>query len=430
MSYIVLMVGLGFLILLVAWLPMMLKELPLSLPIICVGLGVAVFSLLRLDNPAPLAFPEATERLTELIVIISLMGAGLKLDRRIGWRSWIITWRLLGITMPLSILMIGLIGWYWLDFPLAASILLAAALAPTDPVLASDIQVGPPKSGEEDEIRFSLTSEAGLNDGLAFPFVHLAIGVALLNDNPPWEMLKHWALLDVVWRLAAGVGVGWLVGRFLGYVTFRVPNRANLSRTGDGFVSLGITLIAYGLTELASGYGFVAVFVAAVALRDAERDSEYHERLHDFVEQTERLMMMLMLVLFGGTLAHGLIDALSWSAVGAAVVILFLVRPVAGVAGMAGVPMPLGEKLAIGFFGIRGMGSIYYVAYGLNAAEFDVPNALWAVTGLIVLLSILVHGTTVTPIMRRIDRRRQGPDRSPAAAIHRRMEKAGVSPDS
>lgn len=429
MPYIVLMVGLGFLILLVAWLPMVLRELPLSLPIICVALGFAVFSLLRLDNPEPLAFPEATEKLTELIVIISLMGAGLKLDRRIGWRRWIITWRLLAITMPLSILMIALIGWYWLDFPLAASILLAAALAPTDPVLASDIQVGPPQSGEEDEIRFSLTSEAGLNDGLAFPFVHLAIGVALLNGNPPWEMLKHWALLDVLWRLAAGVGIGWLVGRFLGYVTFRVPNRANLSRTGDGFVSVGITLIAYGVTELASGYGFVAVFVAAVALRDAERDNEYHERLHDFVEQTERLMMMLMLVLFGGTLAHGLIDALSWSAVGAAVVILFLVRPVAGVAGLAGVPMPLGEKLAIGFFGIRGMGSIYYVAYALNAAEFDVPNALWAVTGLIVLLSILVHGTTVTPIMRRIDRRRQGLDPPPAAAIHPRMEKAGVSPD-
>ncbi|MBF5095864.1 sodium:proton antiporter [Azospirillum sp. INR13] len=429
MSYIVLLIGLGFLILLVAWLPMVLKELPLSLPIICVALGFAVFSLLRLDNPVPLAFPEATERLTEMIVIISLMGAGLKLDRRIGWRRWIITWRLLGITMPLSILMISLIGWYWLDFPLAASILLGAALAPTDPVLASDIQVGPPQSGEEDEIRFSLTSEAGLNDGLAFPFVHLAIGVALLNNNPPWDMLTHWAMLDVLWRLAAGVGVGWLIGRFLGYVTFRVPNRANLSRTGDGFVSLGITLIAYGVTELASGYGFVAVFVAAVALRDAERDSEYHERLHDFVEQTERLMMMLMLVLFGGTLVHGLIDALSWSAVGAAVVILFLVRPVAGVAGLAGVPMPLGEKLAIGFFGIRGMGSIYYVAYALNTAEFDVPNALWAVTGLIVLLSILVHGTTVTPIMRRIDRRRKGMEPPPVSSIHPRMEKAGVSPD-
>lgn len=429
MSYTVMMVGVGFLILLVAWLPMVLKELPLSLPIICVGLGFAVFGALELENPEPLAFPEATERLTELIVIISLMGAGLKLDRRIGWRRWIITWRLLGITMPLSILMIALIGWYWLDFPLPASILLGAALAPTDPVLASDIQVGPPQSGEEDEIRFSLTSEAGLNDGLAFPFVHLAIGVALLNGNPPWDLLEHWVLLDVVWKLAAGVGVGWLVGRLLGYVTFRVPNRANLSRTGDGFVSLGITMVAYGLTELASGYGFVAVFVAALALRDAERNSEYHERLHDFVEQTERLMMMVMLVLFGGTLAHGLIDALSWSAVGAAAAILLLVRPVAGVIGLTGVAMPLGEKLAIGFFGIRGMGSIYYIAYALNAAEFDVPNALWAVTGLIVLLSILVHGTTVTPIMRRIDRRRQVVDPLPDASIHRRMEKAGVSVD-
>ncbi|MBP2304258.1 sodium:proton antiporter [Azospirillum melinis] len=429
MSYTVMLVGLGFLILLVAWLPMVLRELPLSLPIICVGLGFLVFGTLELENPEPLAFPEATERLTELIVIISLMGAGLKLDRRIGWRRWIITWRLLGITMPLSILMIALIGWYWLDFPLPASILLGAALAPTDPVLASDIQVGPPKSGEEDEIRFSLTSEAGLNDGLAFPFVHLAIGVALLNGNPPWDLLEHWVLLDVVWKLVAGVGVGWLVGRFLGYVTFRVPNRANLSRTGDGFVSLGITLIAYGLTELASGYGFVAVFVAALALRDAERNSEYHERLHDFVEQTERLMMMMMLVLFGGTIAHGLIDALSWSAVGAAAVILLLVRPVAGVVGLTGVAMPVGEKLAIGFFGIRGMGSIYYIAYALNAAEFDVPNALWAITGLIVLLSILVHGTTVTPIMRRIDRRRQAADPPPDGSIHRRMEKAGVSAD-
>ncbi|CAO3422946.1 cation:proton antiporter [Azospirillum endophyticum] len=429
MSYIVMLVGLGLLILLVAWLPMVLKELPLSLPIICVGLGFAVFSTFRLENPEPLAFPQATEHLTELIVIISLMGAGLKLDRRIGWRRWIITWRLLGITMPLSILMIGLIGWYWLDFPLAASILLGAALAPTDPVLASDIQVGPPKSGEEDEIRFSLTSEAGLNDGLAFPFVHLSIGVALLNGNPPWDLLEHWVLLDVLWKLAAGVGMGWLVGRLLGYVTFRVPNRANLSRTGDGFVSLGITLTAYGLTELVGGYGFLAVFVAALALRDAERNSEYHERLHDFVEQTERLMMMLMLVLFGGTLAHGLIGTLSWSVAVAAITILFLVRPVAGLAGLTSVPMPVGEKLAIGFFGIRGIGSIYYIAYALNAAEFDVPNALWSVTGLIVLLSILIHGITVTPVMRRIDRRRQAADPLPAVSIHRRMEKAGVSVD-
>ncbi|MBP2298536.1 cation:proton antiporter [Azospirillum picis] len=429
MSYVVMLVALGLLILLVAWLPMVLKEVPLSLPIICVGLGFVVFTFLHLDNPEPLAFPEATERLSELIVIVALMGAGLKLDRRLGWRRWMVTWRLLAITMPLSILIIALIGWWWLDFPVAASVLLGAALAPTDPVLASDIQVGPPKSGEEDEIRFSLTSEAGLNDGLAFPFVHLAIGLALLNGNTPWRMLLDWFAWDLLWKLGAGVAMGWIVGKALAFVTFRVPNRANLSRTGDGFVSLGITFIAYGLTQLVGGYGFLAVFIAALALRDAERNSAYHERLHDFVEQTERLLMMLMLVLFGGTLAHGLINPVTWSVVGAAVVILFVVRPLAGVAGLAGVRMPVGEKLAIGFFGIRGLGSIYYIAFALNAAEFDVPNMLWAVTGLIVLMSILVHGTSVTPVMQRLDRRRQGESATSDGARQPRMENAGTSPD-
>ncbi len=418
MSYVVMLVGLGTLVLLVAWLPMVLKELPLSLPILCVGFGVAVFTAFRLDAPDPMAFPKATERLTELIVIVALMGAGLKLDRPPGWRSWMVTWRLLGITMPLSILAIALIGWLGLGLPVAAAILLGAALAPTDPVLAADIQVGPPQSGEEDEIRFSLTSEAGLNDGLAFPFVHLAIAVALIATEPAggsadgatggsmaWAL--RWFGFDVLWKLAAGVGMGWLVGKLLALATFRVPNRAKLSRSGDGFVSLGITLIAYGVTELVAGYGFVAVFVSALALRDAERTHRYHETLHDFVEQTERLLTMVMLVLFGGTLAHGLLYSLSGPAVAAAVAILFVVRPLAGLAGLWGIRMPAGEKLAIGFFGIRGMGSFYYLAFALNAADFGVPNELWALTGFIVLLSILVHGTTVTPVMRRMDGRRR-----------------------
>jgi NhaP-type Na+/H+ or K+/H+ antiporter len=207
--------------------------------------------------------------------------------------------------------------------------------------------------------------------------------------------------------------MGWLIGKLLAFATFRVPNRAKLSRSGDGFVSLGITLIAYGATELVKGYGFVAVFVSALALRDAERAHRYHETLHAFIEQTERLLMMAMLVLFGGTLAHGLLYPLGGPAVLAALAILFLVRPLAGLCGLWGIPMPVGEKLAIGFFGIRGMGSVYYVAFALNAADFGVPYELWALTGLVVLLSILIHGTTVTPVMRRIDKRRSG-----AAVLH------------
>ncbi|SMH59633.1 cation:proton antiporter [Azospirillum agricola] len=406
MSYVVMLVGFGLLVLLVAWLPMVLKELPLSLPIICVGLGYGAFTLSGLDAPDPMSFPKATERLTELLVIVALMGAGLKLDRPPGWRSWSITWRLLGVTMPLSILGIGLIGWCGLGLPPAAAILLGAALAPTDPVLASDIQVGPPQSGEEDEIRFSLTSEAGLNDGLAFPFVHLAVAV-VLDEGSGAGWLLHWFALDVLWKLAAGIGMGWVIGKLLALATFRVPNRAKLSRTGDGFVSLGITLIAYGSTELVGGYGFVAVFVSAVALRDAERSHRYHETLHDFIEQTERLLMMVVLVLFGGTLADGLLHPLPGGGVLAVLVILFVLRPLTGWLGLWGAAMSTGEKLAIGFFGIRGMGSIYYIAFALNAADFGVQGKLWALTGLTVLLSILVHGTTVTPVMRRMDNRRR-----------------------
>ncbi len=406
-SYIVALVCLGFLILMVAWLPMVLKELPLSLPIVCVAFGFLVFQAPGLQAPDPLQYPAAAERLTELIVIVALMGAGLKLDRPLGRRAWKVTWLLLGVTMPLSILAIGVIGWWVLGLPVAAAALLGAALAPTDPVLASDVQVGPPRSGEEDEIRFSLTSEAGLNDGLGFPFTNLAIAMAL-NSPEPGAWTLEWLAVDVLWKLAAGVGMGWLVGKVLGIVAFRLPNRAKLSRTGDGFVSLGITLIAYGVTELVHGYGFLAVFVAALSLRHEERNHKYHEKLHDFIEQTERLLMMLLLVLFGGAVAHGLLVPLGWSDVLAALLILFAVRPLAGLVGLSGVPMPMGEKLAIGFFGIRGMGSFYYLAFALNAAHFGVPNQLWALVGFVVLVSIVVHGTTVTPVMRMLDRAREG----------------------
>src|SRR3954447_18482205 len=205
--YIVVLAGFGGLVLVTAWLPMVLKEAPLSLPIVCVAIGAALFAIPGVPGVAP--HPQdhlpVVERLTELVVIISLMGAGLKIDRVLGWRSWIITWRLLGLSMPLTIIGLALLAYALLGLGAATALLLAAALAPTDPVLASDIQVGPPGSGEEDETRFSLTSEAGLNDSLAFPFVNLAIALAL-NDALVGDWAWEWLAIDVVWKLAAGVG--------------------------------------------------------------------------------------------------------------------------------------------------------------------------------------------------------------------------------
>jgi NhaP-type Na+/H+ or K+/H+ antiporter len=239
--YIALLLGLGVIVLLVAWLPLALRKLPLSLSIICVGLGAALFALggLRFD-PDPRTYDTLVEKLCEAVVIISLMGAGLKLDRPIGLRAWATTWRLLGIAMPLTIAAVALVG-YGLGLSIALALLLGAALAPTDPVLASDVQVGKPGVGEEGEVKFALTSEAGLNDGLAFPFVHLGVAFAVAASAgqalPDAAAVGAWFVVDVGWRICAGIGVGWLVGRGLGWLTFGASH-VKLSGTGDGLVAI------------------------------------------------------------------------------------------------------------------------------------------------------------------------------------------------
>lgn len=402
--YIVVISLLGVAILAIAWLPMLVRDLPLSLPIFCVAAGFVVFLLQPPgEEPLPLRHPRIAERLTELIVIVALMGAGLKIDRAPGWRSWAITWRLLIVAMPLTIVGTALIGWGVIGLTPAAAVLLGAVIAPTDPVLASDVQLGPPGSGEQGEVRFALTSEAGLNDGLAFPFTNLAIAMAVAGPAlGAWTV--DWLAVDVLWKLAAGVVVGLIVGWALGTLVFRLPGPVRLAHSNDGFVALGLTLVSYGLTELVHGYGFLAVFVTAVTLRHRERKHDYQERLHDFSEQTERLLMLLLLALFGGAIASGLLAPLTWPAALAGLLLLFVVRPVSGLLGLAGTNLPRGERAVISFFGIRGIGSFYYLAYAINQAEFGAHELLWATVGFIVLVSIIVHGVTVTPIMRRLER--------------------------
>lgn len=406
-AYIVVLTGFGFVVLLTAWLPMVLKELPLSLPIFCVGLGALIFAIPDLPGviPHPMEELAIAERASELVVIISLMGAGLKIDRPFGWKRWRLTWRLLGISMPLTILALALLGFGFLGLSIAAAVLLAGALAPTDPVLASDVQVGPPGGGQEDEVRFTLTSEAGLNDGLAFPFIMLAIAFA---HEVSLTSFGEWVAYGLLWKVGAGIVMGYVIGRFLGWLTFHLPNRAKLSRTGSGFVVLGITCLAYGVTEMVKGYGFLAVFVAAIALRATKREDKYHEKLHDFAEELERLLMMVLLVLLGGAMTGGqLFRALSWDVVVFGLLTLFVVRPLAGWIGLLGTHPPPGEKMAISFFGIRGLGSIYYLAYGLNHAQFDKADVLWSAAGFIILVSVVLHGITVTPVMRHLDHRRK-----------------------
>ena len=405
--YIGFLFGLGAMVLLASWAPLGLKRLPfpMTLPIVCVALGFFLFaSNVFTTDPSPRTWDTLTERMTELVVIVSLMGAGLKLDRAVGWRRWGTTWRLLAIAMPLTIATTAWLGMVGLGFPLAMALLFGASMAPTDPVLASDVQVGPPGKGDGDEVRFGLTSEAGLNDALAFPFVHLAILVAAGGFTGA-TAIGEWFSLYVVWKLLAGLGMGVLVGRAMGFLIFS-SRRGGLSRHGDGLVALAATLIAYAATELVHGYGFLAVFVCALTIRARERHHEFHEELHHFADQVERLLMLLLLVLFGGALAKGMLDALTWHDALVCLAILLLVRPLAGMLAMAGSPHPPLERWLLAFLGIRGIGSMYYVAYGINHGAFGDSERLWAAVGFMILASIVIHGLSSDALLRHLARRR------------------------
>ncbi len=403
--------GAGLATLAAALLPRLLDRAPISMPMLFLGAGALTFSVVEpLPDPDPNRHGTAFLHLTEICVIISLMGAGLALNRAVSLRGWASTWRLLAVTMPLSMLAVGVLGWSALGLGVASSVLLAAALAPTDPVLASEVQVAEPAENpdsDEDEARFALTSEAGLNDGLAFPFTYAAIAISVAGAAPSgW--LPHWLAVDVLWRLACGlvigVGVGWLLGKLF----FSAPSdKLRLAEHAEGFVAFAATFLAYGIAELAGGYGFVAVFVCACTIRAAERHHGYHQVLHRHVEQAERMLTVLIVFLLGGAATTGLLAGTTWRDIAVAAVILLLIRPLAGWIGLLVGKTGPRERAVIAFFGVRGVGSLFYVTYALQEGQFSDRGTVWRITGLVIIGSILVHGLSASPAMWLLDRKRQ-----------------------
>jgi NhaP-type Na+/H+ or K+/H+ antiporter len=406
---------LGLSILAASVLPRLLFDKPLTLPMVLLALGFAVFALpLGLEFPDPLEQGKVTERLTELGVIVALMGAGLKLDRPPHWLTWRSTWLLLGISMPLTIAAAALLGWWVAGFVPATAMLLGAVIAPTDPVLATEVQVGAPGAGyddpageEEDEVRFSLTAEAGLNDGLAFPFTYMAIAMAVAGPAPG-NWIGSWLLVNVFYKLGVGFVVGLLLGWVLARTILAFPAATQMAKAITGLSSLASILLVYGATEYAGGYGFIAVFVAAVAMRNYERDHEYQESLHIFTEQAERLLTAGIVLALGGAIAGGILAPLTWQLALVGVLLVFVVRPLAGMIGLVYLPgIPWRERAAISFFGIRGIGSLYYLSYALNEAEFPGKETLWALVAFVVMLSIIIHGLTGVSVMSALDRHRE-----------------------
>ncbi len=407
-SYNLLLIILGISILAVAWLPSLLANFPLSYPILFITGGWLLYHLpIPLPDPLPQHQPVLATHLTELCVIVALTGTGLKIDRRFRWRSWRVPLRLVGLTMVVTIVLFTGAGWA-MGWPVATALLLAAGLAPTDPVLAGDVQVGDPGEGGEDSVRFALTAEAGLNDGLAFPFVYLAIALGTVPSFLNGE-LTHWLGYDLLYRVGVGVGGGWLSGRLLAYLIFGLPRRIQIKPSAYGFVALAITLLSYGFTELLHGYGFLAVFVAAITIRSYERTHEYHTYMHAFSDQIERILIALLLLLFGGALARGLLSPLTVVDVALGALLVLIIRPLGGWLTLSRSGVRGWPRWVIAGFGIRGIGSIFYISFGLQQAEFAEPDRIWALTGWTILLSVFLHGILATPVMKRLDRRMAHP---------------------
>lgn len=393
----------------VTLLPRLLHTRLLSVPMVLLVLGVGVFALpVHLDAPDVGEHAVLFERLTELAVVAALMACGLKLDRPFSWRGWQPTFLLLGVAMPLTIAGVAVAGW-WAGLPIASAALLGAALAPTDPVLAGDVQVGPPRQdqtgeGEEDEVRFALTAEAGLNDGLAFPFVAAAMLMAAMGAAPSgWA--GRWVLVELLYRVLAGGAVGAVIGWGIAWLLFRTDRVNGEPWPMEGPAALAATLLSYALAEMAGGYGFLAVFLAGLAIRRSERDHTFHNRLHDFADAAERLLMAAVLVSLGGAIWGGILRALDWRLALVGVALVGLIRPAAAmVALLPARHVQLPQRWGISVFGIRGIGSLYYLAFATNHLDFDQADRIWATAVFTIVVSMVLHGFAAGRLMERIER--------------------------
>jgi sodium/hydrogen antiporter len=393
-------------------------ERAFSASLIYLGLGVlaaVVIGATGIGWLDPVADAGLVEHLSELAVMIAVFAAGLKVERAVRWHEWRTVVRLLVIAMPVTIALVAAFGSLVMGLSLGAAVVLGAALAPTDPVLAGDIGIGPPGDEEEHEPHFAITAEAGLNDGLAFPFVLLGLLIA-----EPGGSGLEWISLDLVWLVLAGAAIGAALGHGIARSIVHLRDRELLAPALDGWVAVAATLAIYGLAETAAASGFVAVFAGGLAFRRYERGHELNPRVHAGAEVAEKFGELAVILLVGSALT---LDGLAapgvagWALAG---LLALVFRPLAVNVALVGSRMDRpGERAFVAWFGVRGIGTLFYaalaVAAGLPAGEEDV--VMWTAIACVVV-SIVVHGITAGPLQRwlSVNVLRQPDARSPASA--------------
>ncbi|MES2317979.1 MAG: cation:proton antiporter [Pseudomonadota bacterium] len=403
-----------------------ISRLPFTSAIVylCVGLvlGPMVLGIFHFN---PIEEAKLLETLTEIAVLVSLFSAGVKMPVPITRARWMPAFRLAWVSMSINVGLVTAFAYYVLQLPLGAGVLLGAILAPTDPVLATDVQVR--HADDRDQLRFNLTCEAGMNDGSAFPFVMLGLG--LLGVHELGDYAWRWMVVDVLWGTIGAIAIGAVGGTVLGKLSWMLRGKDPKHEVLDDFVGLGLIALVYGVCVVFKAWGFLAVFFAGVALRQTELllvgshkdrqgllvpDDTSKNPEPDtptvstesliFKEHIERLSELTLVLLLGGMVS---MHSWTWQAIGTAVFLFVVARPLSVMLGLLGSGTPMRVRSIISWFGVRGIGSVYYLMFAINhGLPHKLAQPMIRITVIVVMLSIVVHGTSVKPLLDRFWRKK------------------------
>ncbi len=368
-----------------------------TIPLLLLG-AVLFLAGVPLPWPDPLWNFDTAKIISEIIVVVSLMTAGLKIGTHYDWKHWKRPLSLVIITMPLFMVGIYLIAYYLLQLNGPVSLLLAAVLAPTDPVLASEVQLEEEQTMNKKNtgLRYILTAEAGINDGVAFPFVFLAILWSKTTDFQSIDFMEYvWYYL--LFKIIGGVLIGTLIGLVYSKWIY-VHDKKDKNLILKGFLALALTFFAYGMGELCHTYGFLSVFATGLSLQYFKTTSEEAENKNrnilTFVEETEKLLVTMWTIFFGGAILSGILTYTGWKGILASLFIVLILRPLLGYLGIWITDIRQKKKWAISFFGIKGIGSFFYLSFALIEGDFKEYDQLFGILSYVVLFSILIHGFT------------------------------------
>lgn len=407
-----------------------MERLPLSMAMLYLAVGVTIgplgYALLDIDL---YAHAKIIEHVAEAALLVSLFSAGMKLGVPLRDRRWLLPLRLATLGMLFTTALIATLAVYWLQLSLASALLLAAILAPTDPVLAAGVQVA--DRTDRDRLRFGLTGEGGLNDGTALPLLMLAL---LLFEGSGGDWV-HWLLVDVLWSLAAGIAIGGIFGKCLGKLVVHLRVKQQEAIGLDEFLALGLIALTYGVATIVHASGFLAVFAAGILLQQARNEPDAHtlvrflegetrsreaarklathpdhagtfmmKAVRGFNEQLEHIGEVAVVLIVGALVTQAAWNLRIIVFIGA---VFLLVRPLAIWLSLWRAPVAGDQRLLISWFGIRGIGSIYYVMFAIaQGLPRTTIEPLVAIIFSTIICSIIAHGISVTPLMQTYSTRR------------------------